>query len=331
MTVSGLGRGLTAFREGIGIALDSLRANKTRAALTILGVTIGVAVVVTMAAAVEGINSSVEESIRETGPTTFYVLRYFRGGVQVDDGSEESQPWRRNPPLTVLEADELRRLPGIAAVTTREETNDALDFGDVHIPSVQIVGLTANYTQVMGGDIYPGRSFTPIEEAAGERVVILNQKLAERVLGQRDPIGQRVRMGGQQFTVIGIWVPPTDLFGGGNASIAILPHETLRRSMRYFRGFMFFLVRPTEGVTLQDAMDDVTAALRRVRGLRPGQVDTFSLVTQDAILNIWSRLTAVFFAVMIGLSSVGLMVGGVGVIAIMMISVTERTREIGVR
>ena len=331
MTVSGVGRGLTAFREGIGIALDSLRANKTRAALTILGVTIGVAVVVTMAATVDGINSSVEESIRQSGPTTFYVFRYFQGGVMVSDGSEESQPWRRNPPLNVAEADALRRLPSIAAVTTRENTNDALDAGDVHVSSVQIIGMSASYIQVMGGDVNPGRSWTALEEASGERVVVLNQKLAERIFGARDPIGLKVRMGGQQYTVIGVYVPPANLFGGDNESLAIIPHETMRRSFQYFRGWMGFLIRPVEGATLQDAMEDVTSTLRRVRGLRPGQENTFSLVTQDAILSIWAKFTAVFFAVMIGLSSVGLMVGGVGVIAIMMISVTERTREIGVR
>ena len=331
MTVSGVGRGLTAFREGIGIALDSLRANKTRAALTILGVTIGVAVVVAMAATVEGINTSVEESIRQSGPTTFYVFRFFRGGVQVDDGSEESQPWRKNPPLTTEEAAALRDLPSVFAVTVREGTNSALDAGDVHVSSVEVIGFSATYVQAMGGDINPGRSWTALEGAAGERVVVLNQKLAERIFGARNPIGLKVRMSGQQYTVIGVYVPPTNLFGGGDASLALVPHETLRRNFQYYHGWMGFLVRPVESATLQGTMDDVTAALRRIRGLRPGQESTFSIVTQDAILDIWSKFTAVFFAVMIGLSSVGLMVGGVGVIAIMMISVTERTREIGVR
>lgn len=331
MTVSGVGRGLTAFREGIGIALDSLRANKTRAALTILGVTIGVAVVVAMAATVDGINSSVEESIRESGPTTFYVFRYFQGGVMVDDGSEESQPWRKNPPLTTEEAAALRDLPSIFAVTVREETNSAMDAGDTHISSVTVVGMSATYIQAMGGDITPGRSWTPVEDAAGDRVVVLNEKLAGRLFGQRNPIGQKVRMSGQQFTVIGVYVPPPNLFSGGNESFALLPHETLRRNLQYWHGWMMFLIKPVESATLQGAMDDVTGAMRRIRGLRPGQENTFSLVTQDAILDIWSKVTAVFFAVMIGLSSVGLMVGGVGVVAIMMISVTERTREIGVR
>jgi len=331
MTVSGVGRGLAALREGIGIALDSLRSNKTRAALTILGVTIGVAVVVTMAATVDGINSSVEASIRESGPSTFYVFRYFRGGVQVDDGTEETQPWRRNPPLTVEEAEALRALPSISAVTVQEGTNGEVDFGDVHITDGQVYGMSATYVQAMGGDVNPGRSWTNLEDVAGERVVVVNEKLATRLFGPRHPIGQRVRISGQQYTVIGVYVPPTNLFSGGDQSMILMPHETMRRNLQYWRGWMNFLVKPAEGAPLVNAMDDVTATLRRMRGLRPGQENTFNLVTQDAILDIWGKVTAVFFAVMIGLSSVGLMVGGVGVIAIMMISVTERTREIGVR
>jgi putative ABC transport system permease protein len=331
MTATQAGRWLTAFREGIGIALDSLRANKTRAALTILGVTIGVAVVVAMAATVNGINSSVEDSIKESGPTTFYVFRAFQGGVVIDDGSDESNPWRRNPPLTVEEAAALRQLPSIFAVTVREDVNSAIDAGETHISSVQVVGMSATYVQAMGGDISPGRSWTPVEDAAGVRVVVLNQKLSDRLFGARDPIGQKVRMSGQQYTVIGVYVPTPNLFSGGNESFAIIPHETLRRNFQYWHGGMGFLVKPSDGVTLQRGMDDVTGALRRHRGLRPGQENNFALVTQDAILSIWSKFTAVFFAVMIGLSSVGLMVGGVGVVAIMMISVTERTREIGVR
>jgi putative ABC transport system permease protein len=331
MTVSSAGRWITAFREGIGIALDSLRANKTRAALTILGVTIGVAVVVAMASTVDGINSSLEETIRQSGPTTFYVARYFQGGVQVNDGSEESQPWRKNPPLTLEEAAGLRLLPSIFTVTVRENINTAMDAGDVHISSVQLLGMSVRYVDAMGGDISPGRSWTPVEDAAGDRVVVLNDKLSGRLFAARDPIGQKVRMSGQQYTVIGVYVAPPNLFSGGNESIALVPHETLRRNFQYWHGWMMFLIKPTATASLQDAMDDVTGALRRMRGLRPGQDNTFSLITQDAILNIWNKLTGVFFAVMIGLSSVGLMVGGVGVVAIMMISVTERTREIGVR
>ncbi len=331
MTTSQAGRWLTALREGIGIALDSLRANKTRAALTILGVTIGVAVVVAMAATVDGINSSVEASIRESGPTTFYVFRYFQGGVMIDDGSEENQPWRKNPPLTVEEADAIRKLPSIFAVTVQEQTNSSIDAGETHISSAQVVGLSGSWVQAQGGDIHPGRSWTSVEDAAGDRVVVPNEKLAERLFGARDPIGQKVRMSGQQYTVVGVYVPPANLFSGGNESTALVPHETMRRNFQYWHGWMGFLVKPVDGVTVERAMDDVTGALRRARGLRPGQENTFSLVTQDALLSIWSKFTAVFFAVMIGLSSVGLMVGGVGVVAIMMISVTERTREIGVR
>jgi len=138
-------------------------------------------------------------------------------------------------------------------------------------------------------------------------------------------------MSGQQYTVIGIYIPTPNLFSGGNESLALVPHETLRRNFQYWHGWMRFIIKPVGSATLQDGMDDVTGALRRSRGLRPGQDNTFSIITQDAILSIWTKVTGVFFAVMIGLSSIGLMVGGVGVVAIMMISVTERTREIGVR
>jgi putative ABC transport system permease protein len=191
--------------------------------------------------------------------------------------------------------------------------------------------MSARYIEAMGGDIAPGRSWTSLEDASGERVVVLNEKLAGRLFGSRYPIGLKVRMSGQQYTVIGVYVPPTSFFGGGDASLALMPHETLRRNFQYWRGQMMFMVRPVESATMQQGMDDVTAALRRFRGLRPGQDTNFSLLTQDAILSIWSKLSGVFFAVMIGLSSIGLMVGGIGVVAIMMISVTERTREIGVR
>jgi len=334
MTVSGVGRGLSALREGIGIALDSLRASKTRAALTILGVAIGVAVVVAMAATVDGINQSFEDEIRQTGPTTFYVTRYFSGGVMVSDGTEETEPWRRNPPLTKQEARALEALPTIAAVTVVEGSNASMDVGPTHISGVQLVGYSASYVRVRGGDVSPGRSFTEPEEAAGARVVVLGDKLAGRLFGQRDPIGQRARIGAQQYTVIGVYVEPPSLFGGGDQLFAILPHETLRRDFIWWNPFfrwMDFIVRPVEGVTMQQAIDDVTAAMRRQRGLRPAQENNFATITQDAIMNLWGQLTAVFFAVMVGLSSIGLMVGGVGVIAIMMISVTERIREIGVR
>ncbi len=320
---------ITTLTEGIGIALDSLRASKTRAALTIVGIAIGVMVVMGMSAAVKGINSSFADAISSVGPKTFFVFRYFQGGIQID--GDRNAPWRHNPPLTQDDARLIKALPSIRDVIMSEGRQAAVEAGSETEDNGQIQGVGAGWPQVDGGDISSGRSFTTIEDAAGDKVVILNTKLAVRLFNQLDPVGKTVKIMGQEFRVLGIYEPPPNLFGGGNDYIVIMPWVTFHRYMNVNWGWANISVLPTDETSVDQAMDDVTAALRRARGLRPGEENTFSIVTQDKILNIWNQLTGVFFVVMIALSGVGLMVGGVGVVAVMMISVTERTREIGVR
>ncbi len=319
---------LTTLTEGIGIALDSLRASKTRAALTILGVAIGVMVVMAMAAAIKGINRSIETILEQTGPKTFYVFRYWSGGINVDNGDA---PWRKNPPIKEEEAVVLRQLPTVKAVVIDEESNAAVQAGNETEETVQIQGNSAAWTSVSGGDMSAGRSYTAIEDGAGDKIVILNEKLAVRLFSLLDPVGKHVKIRGQEFTIIGVFAPPPNLFGGGNDYQVIMPWVTFHRYMGVRWGWASLSIVPTDEATLDGTIDDVTATLRRVRGLRPGQDNNFSIATQDKILDSWNQLTGVFFVVMIALSGVGLMVGGVGVVAVMMISVTERTREIGVR
>ncbi|MGA2384823.1 MAG: ABC transporter permease [Gemmatimonadales bacterium] len=321
---------LTTLAEGIGIALDSLRTSKTRAGLTILGIAIGVMVVMGMSAAVKGINSSFEDAIASIGPKTFFVFRYFQGGIQVGGGGRNA-PWRHNPPITQDEAKLIARLPDVRDVIMTENRNATVQVGDQSEDNVVIAGRGAAWPQVAGGDVTAGRSYTNIEDAASERVVVLNTKLAVRLYGQLDPIDRTMKILGQQYRVIGVYEPPPNLFGGGNDYIVIMPWVTFHHNMNVPWGWANLAVLPTDQATIEDAMDQVMSALRRSRGLRPDQDNTFALVTQDKILEIWGQLTGVFFVVMIALSGVGLMVGGVGVVAVMMISVTERTREIGVR
>jgi putative ABC transport system permease protein len=130
---------------------------------------------------------------------------------------------------------------------------------------------------------------------------------------------------------VGVWLQPQGLFGGHEDPLVVVPHSTFTKVADYEKGWLMFAVRPTETASVADAMDEVTAALRIKRGLKPSQDNNFAIVTQDKLLETFNNVTGAFFIVMIALSSVGLMVGGVGVVAIMMISVTERTREIGVR
>lgn len=314
--------------EGVGIALGSIRANKARAALTILGVAIGVAVVMVIAAMITGIRRGVTDIVEQVGPRTFWVVRRFEGGIQISD---DAQPRRRHPPLTLAEAERIAALPTIAFVVVNEQAGRGIEFENRNLESVSVFGRGPQWLAVTGGDIFPGRSFTRVEDQASSRVAVINEKLSGELFGQRDPIGKRIRIAGVPYRVIGVYTPPPDLFGQGNSPQAIIPHNTFAKHVPHWRGGMALMLAPRPNVTVADAIDAVTAVLRSARGLRPGVENTFDIVTQDKLLESFNGITGVFFMVMLGLSSVGLLVGGVGVIAIMMISVTERTREIGVR
>src|SRR2546426_6725806 len=149
---------MTGLFEGVGIALDSLRANKGRAALTILGVAIGVMVVMVIAAMISGINKSVSNIFESIAPRTFLVWRFFQAGVNVSDGSDESSPWRRNPPISEIEADRIAQLPSVRYVTRRDESAATVEFADLRLESVNVAGLCAQRVEVNGGDVYPGRT-----------------------------------------------------------------------------------------------------------------------------------------------------------------------------
>jgi putative ABC transport system permease protein len=322
---------MTPIFEGVGIAVAALRANKTRAALTILGIAIGVMVVMVMAALINGINTDVARLFEEAGSRTFYVERWFGGGIQVSDGSDEMSPWRRRPLLNAKEAERLAALPSVAFVDIMQWWGAAASYEGKELGSVGAEGRTEHWVRVSGGDVYPGRSFTRVETLTSARVVLVTDKLAEQLFGPLDPVGKVIKLDGEPFEVIGKYTPPPNLFGDGEGPRAIMPYTTLDKYLKPQRSWMRFAIAAGDSVTVAEAMDEVTVAMRTMRGLRPGQESNFDLVTADKLLDTWNKITGVFFLVMIVLSAVGLMVGGVGVVAIMMISVTERTREIGVR
>jgi putative ABC transport system permease protein len=317
--------------EGAGIALDSLRSNKVRAALTILGVAIGVMVVIAMGSAITGINRSITSILESAGPKTFVVVRYWSGGLEISDGSDELSPWRRMPEITLEEAELIRALPAVRDVNVQEFTEGPVSGGGVNLSDVKVAGFGPTWPQVNGGDILAGRNFTAIEYAAGARVAVINDKLAESLFPGLDPIGKQIKIFGVPFTVVGMHAEAASLFSDADEPRLAIPHTTFRKVAEYWPGWMEVSVIPTEAATVAEAQDQVTAALRSRRGLRPAEDNNFSLVTSDRVLDAFNKITAGFFIAMISLSSVGLMVGGVGVVAIMMISVTERTREIGVR
>ena len=321
--------------EGVTIAFDALRANKARAALTIMGVGIGVFVVVALSSVIAGINESFRRDLEAAGPTSFYVYRRPINAFQ-NCPDADACPERRNPGITMAEVAGLARLPNLFAVVAHVGSGAKFKYKDRSL-NTGVEYYSANWTEVDGGDIYPGRAFTFAEDAAAARVVIVNEKLAEKLFGDSDPLDKEILIDGVLCRVIGVYHytaspmgTPTSA-GGGDSPKAIMPIETGRRHMNLWMRGNNLIVKPRQGVALEQAVDDVTAYFRAKRGLRPTQVNNFAIVTQDRLLEVYNKLFGTFFVVGLALSSVGLLVGGVGVVAIMMISVTERTKEIGVR
>jgi putative ABC transport system permease protein len=322
---------LQATREGIGIAWDALRSNKVRASLTILGIVIGVATVMAMAAIITGIRSSVTGELEALGPKNFVIERFDQTQMNfVNDGSRRP-PWEGKPPITLTEAELIRSLPSIRSVTVYTGTTGDLRYGNQTVSGVNMMGQTADWTNYERGDFVAGRNFLPTDETRGSMVAVLSEELANSVFGPVDPLGKSVRLRGEQFTVVGIYRPVPNIFQGGGQRWVRTPHTSALRRLGVNPDWISLLVVPEAHVTQEQAMDDVTATLRASRGLRPADESNFALIRQEAFMELFDRLTGVIFLVMLVLSSIGLMVGGVGVVAIMMISVSERTREIGVR
>jgi putative ABC transport system permease protein len=315
--------------EGVTIALEALRANKVRAALTILGIAIGVFAVTAIAAAIHGINESVAKDIESAGATTFFVFR-FPIGFNVCDGTSETCPWMHNPGVTMPEVTALSRLPSVEHVTALLMFNGSIKYADRALPSAELHGRTPTWEEMDGGDINPGRSFTLQENTSAAHVVLLNDMAAKNLFGPGvDPTGKTVTIDNLPYEVIGSYHYHPTL--GAEHAMAIMPIETLRRHFRVDPGNMWVSVKPAPGVERDQAIDDVVAYLRGARGLRPTVTNNFEIVTQDKLFSLYNSFFGIIFAVTLALAGVGVIVGGVGVIAIMMISVTERTREIGVR
>jgi len=326
-----MGTRVGALSENIRIALDALVASKLRSALTILGVVIGVATVMTMSAIVQGIRQQIIRTIEVAGPTTFYVMKIFSQTPLNPDALPAYV--RVRPDLSEEEAARIRTLPEVEYASLWGQTLARLEFRGVRTQSVAVFGADAGFPLIQGGELVRGRWFTSTEIKSGAPVVVLQENAAGNIFGELTPLAQWVRVGGIPVEVIGVWQEPANIFAPPGQQVgAILPFRTLDRHFRIDKTNALFLpVKPRVNVAVANAQDAVKMAVREVRGLRPGKPNTFDVITQDQILDTFNSITSIFFLVMIVLSGVALMVGGIGVMAIMTVSVTSRTREIGVR
>jgi putative ABC transport system permease protein len=316
--------------EGVAIAFDSLRANKLRSGLTILGVVIGVTTVMAIASMVQGIRTQIFNAIETAGPSVFYIVRYFSSTpVNPDNLPYEV---RIRPVLSRPDAEAVARVPQIAYAGMWVQLFQRMEYQGNRTQTVTLFGADDHFMDIQGGTLLRGRFFSK-GELSGDEVIVIESDVADRLFGDLDPIGRYIRVGPTALRVIGIYQKPENIFEPPGQQIGgVLPFETARQNYHYDEtNNLFIAVRPRPGQDPETVRDLATVALRRVRNLRPGLPNTFDLITQDQILDVVGKFTTYFFLAMVSLSSVALLVGGIGVMAIMMVSVTDRTREIGLR
>jgi putative ABC transport system permease protein len=316
--------------EGVAIAADSIRANKLRSALTILGVVIGVTTVMVIASLVQGIRTQIFTAIETAGPTAFYVVRFFSQTPLNPDRLPYEV--RIRPVLQSSDAEAIGRVPEIGYSAMWVQLFQRMEYQGARTGVLTVFGADSRYMEIQGGTLLRGRFFTRAEQS-GAQAVVLETDVAERLFGRIDPLDRVLRIGGKSLRVIGIYQKPANIFEPPGQEVGgIIPFETARQNFRYDEtNSLFIAVKPRSGVPVAEAQDLVTVALRRARNLRPGMPNTFDMITQDQILEVVGNFTSYFFIAMVALSSVALLVGGIGVMAIMMVSVTDRTKEIGLR
>jgi putative ABC transport system permease protein len=341
-----------AFRPGllgevVAMAVDTLRTNKMRSALTVLGVVIGVMSIVGVTSLLRGFGNSVEALFMEIGPTTVTVQKF--GIVSFSSGKEFIEIMRR-PNLTRADGEAIARLPTVGAVDVwlgaGGNSRSRLHYASRRSKQLAILGTTENFAVVSFLKMEMGRLFTAQEVEHRRQVVVLGQTPYQSLFANIDPLGKKVRIGQHEFTVIGVAGkrPSPGGFDTGADDYAVIPYTTHEKFYgRVVRGrwtgnfsqsmlrTAMIVVLPQDGVTRDEMMADVEGLMRARHNLRLDQPNDFDLVTQDLALKIWNQISQAIFLALVVISSIALMVGGIGVMAIMMISVTERTREIGVR
>ena len=277
--------------EGMLMALESLRANKVRAALTISGVAIGVFVVVAMGATVHGIRQSFQSDMEAFGTNSFQVRRRNPGFTNCNP--TQDCPDRRNPGVSLAEWRTVQQLPEVQTAMAWLSGGGTVTYRDRIVKDVGYDAQSTEWIRTDQADVYPGRTFTESEHDAAATVALVNAKLATDLFGDSDPIGKELDLAGTRFTVI--WVYHTkagflkSLEGRGpDTPRMVLPMMTAWRRLDVWRRSMFMLVKPAPTTTRDDAMDAVTATLRGMRGLRPSQTNTFFLVGQDKMMETFN-------------------------------------------
>jgi len=328
----GLRRAYYQNREAGLLALSSLWAHKMRALLTILGIVIGVTTVIAMVSVIDGLNTTFAKQLGFLGADTFFVQRY----KAVQFGARREKPRKG---FTREDAEAImRRCPAVAVADIYTEAIVSATYGSEKTPFVPIGGTnTERFDEIMSWWVGDGRMLTADDIAAARYVCVVGSQVAEALVPGGDIVGKDIKVDGYRFRVVGVFSPKGEIFGTSMDNYILIPYGAFRKAFGTrddndeFSESSSLIIKARSPQTINVAIDQVEALMRERRRVPPEKENDFEIYTADSLMQIFNQITGAAFAVMIGISAVSLLVGGIGIMNIMLVSVTERTREIGVR
>ena len=315
--------------ESAKIALAAIWGSKLRSFMTVLGNIVAVTSIIAVVSLIQGLNASVKEAIQSEAGTDSFVVQRF----PVTRTDEDFERVRNFPNVTLQDMRAIQRYGGdnIAAVMADNGANARITYRDKSIDNTQVTGLTSGYINFSGYDAERGRLMSPAEVDSNRAVTVLGWQTADRLFGENvDPIDKTVQIDGVHFRVVGVSAKKGTVLGRSQDSFALIPlgqFQILFGSRRSLE----LMVKARDVANLQTAQDEALVALRGARHLKPKQPDNFGMFTSDTIIGIYKSATNGIFAVLVGVVGLSLVVGGIVIMNIMLMVVTERTREIGLR
>jgi putative ABC transport system permease protein len=314
-------------RESAGIALGAIRANKMRSFLTLLGTIIGVASVIAVLSFVEGLNRFVSQKLLNAGANVFWVDKW--GMITNQEDWEDAQG---RPDLTMNDIDALRRaqLPHVEMVVAMDEGNADIRYKAKRLKNVKVRGRGAGYEVVDDLTIDKGRHLNELDDQRRQPVCVVGPEVSDELFPGLDPLGRLIRIGAQRFQIVGVTEAKGKVLGSNEDLVAYVPVRTFVKYKKE-RGSAQAAVKSKDQASLAMAQQEIRNVLRGRHNLAPGKPDDFGITTSETLMELWHNLTGGIFIVTVGVAAISLVVGGIVIMNIMLVSVTERTREIGVR